>query len=584
MSILLIISVLIATAIAHRRPQCGLGRFFTGSSCELCPTGTYNEDKAATSCTPCPTNTYNPFRGAQYRTVCTFCPPDSISMIEGASSIAVCKKCPRGQIAYSFGGICRPKCPPGRIAVGRKKCLVCSQLGEYAQNNECLRCPPFTSTLRLGASTLSDCVPCPPRTEFLFGRCVPCNSFSFGPPSVFNEKTGTCQRCPPGTFSNRSETCIPCGIGTISTGLSLGSCTPCPDGFGTKGAGASFCIRNGASCPVNFFVKKNGDCVLCSKGSFVDERNEKCVVCPNGSVSDGRNVKKCTACRKGKIPNFRRDLCICGDGTFLRGTRCVKCPIGTFKDISNIVDEELECMKCNPGQVARRGSVRCEKCKGDTVAEGEFNSKCKTCRGKLIAKFVVGQMRCVVPETDCPPGDFRGNITFPPLPRNVILFVCQEVCKKSELRSLLTLRCVSSDCKAGERSGRFKNSCVPCEDEETSMGGRRAQCVKCGMGMVRSDKNGNECVCEGRFAAGKEFRKGECRKCRAGSFNNGKGRGVAMCPLCPAGTFSKKGARGCENCAINTFTNKAGSSSCEKCPDGRISYGVGDTGCVRLLN
>ena len=159
---------------------CVAGTYFqdgsAGSTCTLCPAGTYagtgagqsvsgclpcpagnGSASGASSCTQCGAGTYSTGGSA-----CTPCAAGSYSTTLGATSASVCTQCPAGNGSASGASSCA-QCSAGTYSVGGSTCTPCSA-GQYSatlgatSSTTCTQCPAGKYLAAEGASA---CVSCP---------------------------------------------------------------------------------------------------------------------------------------------------------------------------------------------------------------------------------------------------------------------------------------------------------------------------------------------------------------------------------------------------------------------------------------
>merc|ERR1712136_490288 len=102
-------------------------------TCELCPSGHYNERVGAKNCLTCPEGTYREDLGAKSADECQPCPQGTFNNVRGSISVSSCKKCPAG-------------------TYNDKK--------QSVSNADCVRCPPGTYSEMKGQTSGISCIPC----------------------------------------------------------------------------------------------------------------------------------------------------------------------------------------------------------------------------------------------------------------------------------------------------------------------------------------------------------------------------------------------------------------------------------------
>lgn len=604
------------------RSRCGPGSFTKNGKCELCPPGTYQENRGATSCLDCPAGTYSSVRGAQGLDICRECPEGTFQSSTGATSKSQCKKCPRGQSSTQGSSSCL-SCPAGsflsncqiedefdgpvafrglclqcsfgtsgtscsRVGLVNLKCLPCG-LGDISENPnslECTRCPSGTTVNRERTKCIGDGERrCPPGRERRSIDCDPCLDF------LFNDGTFTegCQFCPLGQIgeSRRGSTkCVPCPKGTFRSEEFNSRCRRCPPGLNSTVTGARFCKPDNVPCPPGFFTSDSGACLQCSQRERFDSKKNQCVECPENSISDGGISTTCKRCGENQVP--KRDF----GGRVGFSCEC--------KDGFGFVNKKRVCRRCPPGTESSQFTSKCENCTTNTFSSRPGMTRCEACP-EGFSQPREGQSRCIrnPRPTPCPKGQVRRFISFPegeacveeatncpPRHRRFIFAnefsepLCEPVDESlcPEGTRLLVDFSTGLDfcgrCSVGEFFNPRTRECLQCAFNEISPGGFTTSCTKCPEG--RSSVDGRcECVDARREVDGK------CTGCPRGTFGIS---GEEGCFTCPAGTFSDGTDLGiCSNCRSGTFTNTPGSGRCQRCPSGSVSFGVGETGCVRPL-
>lgn len=586
------------TPTFHQSKTCPRGQYLTSNStCLLCPPGFYQDNSTTTSnsCLPCPAGFFFPSTGAQTKQACRRCPINTFSSKSGSST---CKPCPLNQVSPSGVTSCI-YCPPGsyippnafNLGPDTSLCTTCptDTYTSISNSHQCIPCPIGT-TSSSSSTSISSCKPCPAGTKpsGFGGPCIPCPVGTFHDPLI----TDTCTICPPGTFSSKSgmKSCIPCSPGQVgflsSTSFSLPSCKSCPNGFTTYGFGASFCRKIASNCPSNYAITYSGDCISCPKNYRFVIKSSTCLPCRNGQVSKGGLNTKCIKC-SDLNPQMFLDL------------GCNKKFPKTIPKISN---------SCPPGSVNDQTLPKglCSKCPSQTFATAQEQGKCTMCPyetnqieiGKGFCKSCPpGLVRntedgkdCVIPQTNCPPGN------------KVINTVFGDLCQKQDcpggaaLETAIPTTCYICDPGFKTITRDEFQACEKCRYDEFSDGG--PICNKCPQGSVGLFEKPNQCGCKGKYSVMNGIVNGICKKCPPGSFgkiivdmeNN-------VCEKCPAGTFSRQvnnqeildcalddncEIQVCAPCPAGTFNNVAGSAMCKTCPKGTFSYGVGETECLKI--
>lgn len=408
---------------------CRLGEEFQNGSCQLCPPGTYRffaphyissrhpqsckdpyalntaVDTSNSICVKCPPGTYNPFSGAQRFRLCQPC---AAGLTSGWGATK-CHRCPFGESSVAGSPLC-VRCTPGyRLTkpcnVGLfpdSTCTVCGE-GYYtdrANSEECIKCPPGSSTTQKGTRSKSGCkicgggsLKCSCAYEFSSRRSTELYPFfrPVGDP--------TCTQCPPGTaayteFATRLEECKPCPNGTVLDSYDY-YCRKCKKGTYSFGSGAEACrAKWDGKCPETFFKDSRGLCIICGRG--YRRVGGSCRKCPAGTV---QNYGHETGCAKCVFPNVALPSaygpCRCARDYFweYKSGLCKRCPYGTVvdRDIHSESDCKPDCDRFPDAEV-------CTSCKMDYGRYGG-KSECRKCPKGL--RSVAGDDQCKDPKSGC---------------------------------------------------------------------------------------------------------------------------------------------------------------------------------------
>ena len=170
------------------------------------------------------------------------------------------------------------ECDPGKAGYG-------DEIGHFG----CTKCGPGTYLPTAGATTLDNCLPCPPGTFQNASGSSLCFSCE---PGFFNNKTGqtACDsKCPSGSYSPTSATeCIKCMPGKFNQLSGQGSCVEtCPPGeFSNEGAISCEKCPKGTHNPDH----GRGSCLECTSGTISPTKGNsgaECSVCGPGTYTDG---------------------------------------------------------------------------------------------------------------------------------------------------------------------------------------------------------------------------------------------------------------------------------------------------------
>lgn len=605
LSVLWIASAFFAVSNGMGSAMCTAGTFFKAGTCQPCPKGTYQNVTGSLACQQCPEGTFFRFTGGQGVDVCEPCPAGTFSNEKGAASSTACKKCPTGKNSIEGSPFCL-SCPPGQVisfcedvqyvtayrtqtsvVLARRFCTEMNLRAYIAKpmKLKCYDCP-WSTFSGLNARKCLDCQ----LSEFSRDgsakstKCSPvgcgyvqCNNFL-----VFDireryetesgDRSGGCTTCPPGLTGNKevgATKCVPCPPGTFSR-HGDGECLQCRAGENTKVSGAAFCMPDDTPCPSNFFRDFRGACKRCNKMQRYNPQKKTCEECGAREESTGVLATKCTKCQSGARSS--PDGCVCGPGTQREvNGKCVPCLPGEALHYTSCPSDD-NCYKCLAGTISRRpGSKKCTKCPVGQVQPLDGQSKCNdfTCPKGLVPRLKRSfrtEAECVVPSTNCPPGQDRV------LDKDGLLFACSvRTCPSGTFKEVINEEGgwnVCSTCPVNARLNRMKSTCDFCDNEEKELsGGLDTKCRKC-----PDDKMVFRGRCE--CVNNREIVDGKCQKCPRGSTGFLQTPG---CVPCPAGTFEARNE--CKNCKAGTVS-ASGATECSTCPKGTTTFGQGDANCV----
>jgi len=196
---------------------CGHGRFQSEEgkfTCDLCPVGLTTRTKKAISSDECRQDCLD---GEQLglNEECGLC---AIGTYRTQGIHRECQECPQGRTTSKAGSVSQsdcnlPICIPGEyLSAVDNSCKLCPR-GQYqpeGQQTSCLDCPPDTSTVELGATSVDQCT----------NRC----KVEKGEPELC-DRNARCQFKLPNDF-----TCT-CKLGYNGTGIGPNSCVDTCEGF-----------------------------------------------------------------------------------------------------------------------------------------------------------------------------------------------------------------------------------------------------------------------------------------------------------------------------------------------------------------
>nr|DBA16528.1 TPA: hypothetical protein GDO54_003912 [Pyxicephalus adspersus] len=314
----------------------------------ICPPGFFCPE-GTKSPVPCDSGTFAPLSGGKASTDCQPCPSGHFC---NGLGIAMPSLCPAGYY-----------CPPGA-----------SFITVYP-------CPPGTYGPKTGASSKSDCEPCPAgmfcSSEGLHrptGYCHAgyyCSQGAVNPTPItprvpFDINYPQNDICPAGYYCpNGTRAPVPCPPGSFSmaAGLSTqGECQPCPAGHYCAQAGlsdpslappcsAGYVCKEGSSiscpsdeihgyrCPAGFYCPSGSSLEIpCEPGTFSPMPGAStCLPCPAGSSCIHVSTVEPFSCPRGNYcPAMTAAPIPCPDGTFnpmegaLSLASCKRCPAGRY--------------------------------------------------------------------------------------------------------------------------------------------------------------------------------------------------------------------------------------------------------------
>ena len=210
------------------------GKWKSGNTCVLCPTGRYGQYSGRTSytqCAQCQKGRYGPSSGHTRYNQCPQCPAGRYGRYAGRTSSGQCPSCPRGKTSTA-----------GRTA--SSQCTSTSTscaAGKYKRGNTCYSCPSGRYGQYSGRTTYTQCAQCP---KGRYGRYAGRTSYAQCP-ACPRGKTSTAGRtassqCTGGSSrrsGSSSPPSTPANKGVCPVGKHGGNaCADCPAGKTTTGA------------------------------------------------------------------------------------------------------------------------------------------------------------------------------------------------------------------------------------------------------------------------------------------------------------------------------------------------------------
>ncbi|XP_067672504.1 uncharacterized protein [Haliotis asinina] len=391
--------------------NCTAGQKTTSTGCVDCPIGSYQPNKWQTDCISCATDKTTTGTGSTSETDCILsCPPGKEDIggvcvvckqgfFKSEQKASQCTACPTNTTTSGTGSTASTDCnlvgcPVGYYQDTSTSCKPCGY-GFYQPDkwqSSCKKCDTGSTTYRLGAMAVTDCVlECAAGYQFNAGtgRCDLCpqgyyqdklNPTVFecimcGDPSVITPGLGatsaancTVRNCTtPGQFRNSTTNlCQDCRIGYYQDTKWQDSCKKCPTGYttrNTKRPSSTDCLRD---CEAG--KTQVGDaCVDCPVDTYRDKTTWTCKDCPTGLKTGKVGAASVNECNKSA----------CLPGTYFNRTvsRCVDCPINTYQDTAST----FACKSCPSLKFTRTvGSRSSSDCVGfcDTTNNCSANAKC----------------------------------------------------------------------------------------------------------------------------------------------------------------------------------------------------------------
>ena len=184
------------------------------SSCQLCPTGTFNDILDAEACSKCTAGKYSSAWGAKGTETCLTCPSSTFSL-EGQPQ---CDSCPGNSTSPANSGVITAcQCNPGFFGANGQPCQTC-QVGTWKSlwgPSECINCPKDKYSSEVARTSIAQCQDCPANSE-----------------SVEGSSTRTACKCSFGWTSSviglDGEACTACSAGMYKNYTGHAACTKCP--------------------------------------------------------------------------------------------------------------------------------------------------------------------------------------------------------------------------------------------------------------------------------------------------------------------------------------------------------------------
>ncbi|XP_060063970.1 uncharacterized protein LOC132544399 [Ylistrum balloti] len=359
--------------------NCTSGQYLlnTTLNCTDCPVGTYQPQKWQTACISCPNDTTTQGEGASQRSQCflycdagyegvnTTCDPCPVGYYKSMAGALPCLACPSGNRTLDTGATNKSQCHVAACEPGtylqNNTCKLCPY-GQYQRDkwqDDCVPCPPETTTYHLGAANLSSCVKdCEGGFEY-------------------SSTTGQCEMCDQGYYRDRSDPtqaqCQPCPLQTITS----------PGQISTS---IIFCFIANCTVPGEYRNPDENLCQPCPRGQYQDQKwQDSCEQCPENYTTFS-------------VGAVSRDQChmACDSGYEEVNATCVACAVGTFRNqqdtqwcrncsvgwttTSTATTEADQCVpNCTRGQYYSEVNGQCELCDRGTYQMELYQRQCSPC-------------------------------------------------------------------------------------------------------------------------------------------------------------------------------------------------------------
>ncbi|XP_047133368.1 uncharacterized protein LOC100208285 isoform X1 [Hydra vulgaris] len=214
---------------------------------------------------------------------------------------------------------------------------------------------------------------------------------------------------------------------------------------------------------------------------------------------------------------------VCNNGSILKNDICVKCPAGTFKNVTN----EL-CEKCPFGSYSKEaGSEMCINCPANTTTTSEGSTEEKSCKVKCLFGAYLENNEC----KDCPIGFYKETAGF-------------EKCQPCALglttkkTGAVTKDQCKNDCTLGQEL--VNNTCQPCRMGYYRNNDSQPVCLPCPYNQSTYQLGATSPVCYAVCEVGKEISSDglKCMECAIGYYKNDNN--AKTCSKCPAGLTTKQ--------------------------------------------
>lgn len=355
---------------------CDVGR--SGSTCQLCPAGSYKAETGFSSCTSCPYSMVpTGFNGSVALSDACTCAP-GFSNFTGTS----CQMCTADSFKSSSGSDSCSACPQNSTAAPGSASCSCSA-GYYSDGTACSACP--INTYKNSSDNESQCRSC----GFGFGTsglegqsyCTLLTGYALdGDNSVAVCDTGY-------GFNSDANQCTACGAGTYKSYVGMSSCSTCDQGYTSLDSlGASSCVVS-----AGFYALNNGTVVPCPVNTYKPAGNaSECLACAWGySTQDVTGATSVSQCIAKPYTYYRGgDIYGCIAGYEPVNDSCVACENGFYKTSAG----PYGCDSCPSSQVsaANQGSTYCVAQSSSTTVSQQQSRASESSSGTGMLGAAIG--------------------------------------------------------------------------------------------------------------------------------------------------------------------------------------------------
>ncbi|XP_062611525.1 uncharacterized protein LOC134273339 [Saccostrea cucullata] len=630
--------------------KCGPGNFFNNvtSVCDDCPVGTYQDLDDQSSCKPCTqgsnTQTVASTSATDCKTICdpghyqtgSRCEPCQVGFYQNQSGMFYCDPCPVGQTTRAVKSTsqseCYNDCNPGFELAPNGTCVRCP-LGKYrtlGTTAVCVTCPSDKTTPTTGSTSIADCslTSClqgtyrsgePYIISFLEGEyqdekwqtsCKSCGGVRYMTLNKGSTQKSDCIFfCESGQEvdnSTSSLTCVNCKVGFYKDNSidPTSKCVACPGGKLTATTGSDSIddcsiFRCGAGYRPN--ATANG-CDPCPYGTYQSQADqENCTVCPAGysthQIASTQSSDCKVFCESGKVRNEQLQRCDdCPIGYYKTNTdfkfnNCTKCPVDYVTPATGS-DSVSDCTvrDCPAGTKRQTGDTGCDGCLRGQYQPNPHQSSCLDCPANTYTRDVnsTKQTDC---ETFCPSGQEKtggacvtctvGYYKDNNEDKFSMCTLCPVEFITANNGSTAKTDCTIANCSAGHYRDN-SNQCQPCAKGFYQPERWQTSCVQCPTDKTTESTGSTSLsMCQLQCSPGYEDIGGNCSKCKIGYYKTEYA--AALCKECPSGFITQaEGATLAANCSVPACNpgSYLKDNKCELCPYDTYQPDKWQTSCV----